>query len=151
MNKVLYGGAFDIFHWMHLESIRQAKSKGDYLVVAVNTDRLIGEYKNGKVPMFNQEERADIIRSLKFVDEVVFKDTFSDLDLIKQHEINTLVICDEWLDTKKEEQIYLESIGGKVLTIPYLRSSMMPDIKAKFNELMETKGKVLCENCHRLM
>ncbi len=56
MKKVLFGGTFDIFHWMHLDSIRKAKATGDYLIMMVNSDRLVEEYK-GKKPTFNQEER----------------------------------------------------------------------------------------------
>lgn len=150
MKKVLYGGAFDIFHWMHLESIRRAAAQGDYLIVAVNSDRLIGEYKK-KVPFFNETERADIIRNLKFVDEVVIKDTFSDVELIKEHNVDVLVICGEWSDDKKEEAALMRERGGQLVTIPYLRTEKMPDLKKRFEELMAQKGKVLCEECHKSM
>ena len=80
MKKIIYQGTFDIFHWMHLESIRLAKASGDYLIVAVNSDKLVLEYK-AKDPFFNEKERADIIRNLKYVDEVVIYDHFSPLPL----------------------------------------------------------------------
>jgi len=150
MIKVLYGGGFDIFHWMHLESIRRAKSEGDYIVVMVNSDRLIQEYK-GKSPFFNETERADIIRNLRFVDEVIIKDTFSDVQIIKDHNIDVFVVCGDWSEEKKPELELMKARGGRSVLIPYLRTESMPDLKKKFNELMELKGKVLCEKCHNEM
>ncbi len=150
MKRVLYGGGFDIFHWMHLESIRRAKAQGDYLIVMVNGDSLIADYKK-KDALFSESERADIIRSLKFVDEVIIKESFSDVQYIKDYNIDVFVCCEEWKSTKEEEIELMKERGGKCVWIPYLRSSMMPEIKDKFKKTMENKDKVLCEECHRLI
>ena len=150
MKKVLYGGAFDIFHWMHLEAIRQAKSFGDYLVDMVNSDRLIEEYK-GRKPLFTQEERMYIIRSLRFVDEVVLKHEFSDIPLLQAYDIDVLVHCEEWKNDKAAEIEFMERQGKQVVFTPYLRSEMMPDVKAKFEKIMQDKGRVFCEECHKLI
>lgn len=148
MKKVLYGGGFDIFHWMHLKSIKLASEFGDHLTVMINSDRLLKEYK-GKEPLFTEKERAEIIGSLKFVDEVVIKDTFSELEILKDKNIDILVVGDEWPDTKKEEKAYLESKGGKLEVIPYLYAERMPKVKERVAWMLEQKQKVLCEECGR--
>ncbi len=150
MKRVLYGGGFDIFHWMHLESIRRAKAQGDYLIVMVNGDKLTEDYKKEK-PLFTESERADIIRSLKFVDEVIIKEGFSDIPYIEQYNIDIFVCCDEWKDNKKQEIKLMQDRGGKVFWLPYIRSSEMPKVKAEFAKKIAQKNKLLCEECHKLI
>lgn len=150
MKRVLYGGAFDIFHWMHLESIRMAKAQGDYLIVMVNSDSLCEKYK-GKKPLFTETERADIIRNLKLVDEVIIKQDFEDIPYLKAYNIDVFVVCEEWEKDKQAEKEYMESKGGKAVFLPYVKSWALPDVKEKFRQLMADKGKVLCEKCHKEM
>lgn len=150
MKKVLFGGTFDIFHWMHWDSIRQAKEKGDYLIVMVNSDNLVGEYK-GKKTTFNEKERADIIGSLKFVDEIIIKQQVSELEILKDRDIDVFVICEEWVDIKKEEFDYMEKNGKEVVVLPYLKAEFMSEFKNKAKKMLEDKGKILCEECHRLI
>ena len=148
--KVLFGGAFDIFHWMHLNAIRNAASYGDYLIMMVNSDKLVGEYKVGRKLYFNENERADIIRNLKFVDEVVIKDKFSEVDIIKEKNIDVFVICDEWVKEKKEEIKLMEERGGRVVIEPYTtRREFLDKMKEATRRMMDEKGMVLCEKCHQ--
>ncbi len=67
-------GTFDMFHIGHLNLIRNAKRRCDYLIVGVNTDELVESYKNKK-PIVPLEERAEIVRSIKYVDEVIITNT----------------------------------------------------------------------------
>ena len=63
-------GVFDLFHVGHLEILRKAKENCDYLIVGVSTDELVQEYKN-KRPIITFDQRIEIIKSIKYVDEVV--------------------------------------------------------------------------------
>ena len=63
-------GTYDMFHIGHLNLIKNAKRRCDYLIVGVNTDELVESYKN-KRPIVPLEERAEIVRSIKYVDEVI--------------------------------------------------------------------------------
>lgn len=150
MRRVLYGGGFDIFHWMHLESLRRAKAQGDYLIVMVNGDKLISKYK-GQPPFFTESERADIIRNLKFVDEVIIKEEFEDLPYIEAYDIDIFVCCEEWKKNKEKEIELMEKRGGKVVWLPYIRSALMPEVKAEFAKKIARKNKLLCEDCHKLI
>ena len=62
-------GTFDMFHIGHLNLIRNAKKHCDYLIVGVNADDLVELYKN-KRPIVPLEERAEIVRAIRYVDEV---------------------------------------------------------------------------------
>ncbi|TWE07423.1 D-glycero-beta-D-manno-heptose-7-phosphate kinase [Rudaeicoccus suwonensis] len=71
---VLTNGCFDMFHVGHLETIRYAKSQGDVLVVAINSDSSTTRLKGPRRPIVKQEERSDVIAALEHVDYVVVFD-----------------------------------------------------------------------------
>ena len=53
-------GTFDMFHFGHLNLLHQASERCDILIVGVNTDQLVSDYKH-KVPVVNEHDRAAII------------------------------------------------------------------------------------------
>lgn len=67
--KVWCDGCYDMVHFGHANSLRQAKAMGDRLVVGVHTDEEITLHKGP--PVFNEEERYRMVRAIKWVDEVV--------------------------------------------------------------------------------
>ena len=69
--KIIYtAGVFDCFHIGHLNLLREASKMGDKLIVGVSTDELVKEYK-GIEPIIPFTERLEIVKSIKYVDEVV--------------------------------------------------------------------------------
>jgi len=73
MKKVLLFGVFDLFHFGHLRLIKRAAKLGDYCIVAVKNDEYVLRNKPpGAVSAFySTEERMEMIRALRYVDEVV--------------------------------------------------------------------------------
>ena len=71
MKKVVVNGTFDILHPGHLELLNFAKSLGDFLIVAIDTDERVKELKPGR-PINNQYDRKLLLENLKPVDKVVF-------------------------------------------------------------------------------
>ena len=68
--KVLVGGCFDVFHYGHLSFLKEASKLGNYLVIMLEPDDKIRHYKK-REPIHNMKHRAELLESLKFVDEVI--------------------------------------------------------------------------------
>lgn len=112
MVKVLTYGTFDLFHYGHLRILERAKALGDYLVVAVSTDEF--NLLKDKKSTYPYNERAEIVKSIKYVDEVIPENSWEQkVADIKKHDIDIMVMGDDWkgkFDFLKEycEVIYLE-------------------------------------------
>ena len=102
MTKVLVAGIFDIFHMGHLYFFKQAKKFGNELIVIIASDEIAKQ--NGKRPVHNQNERAEIVKNLKIVNKVVFGDKKDIIKTIKKIKPNILCIgYDQKLPEKIEE------------------------------------------------
>ncbi len=77
--KIFVNGTFDILHPGHLRLLNYAKSLGDYLLVAIDTDVRVKRLKGESRPINNQFERKEMLMNLKAVDEVVFFETEEEL------------------------------------------------------------------------
>ena len=95
MKKVYVDGVFDLFHRGHLESLRKAKNalndpENTFLVVGVVSDEDCKSYK--RTPMINEEDRVEIVKNIKFVDEVIFPcPLIVGMDFIKMNNIDIVV------------------------------------------------------------
>ena len=97
MSKVVITfGTFDVFHVGHLRILQKARSLGDHLVVGVSTDELTFKKKK-RLPVYSQEERYEIISSLKSVDECFFEERLEDKgSYITRFSAGLLVMGDDW-------------------------------------------------------
>lgn len=76
---VFTNGAFDLLHVGHVRSLGDARSRGDYLVVAVNSDASVRKLKGTGLPVNNLKERVEVLCALTCVDYVtVFNETTAD-------------------------------------------------------------------------
>jgi len=88
MSKVIVNGTFDIIHPGHLALLNYARSLGDSLVVAIDTDERVKELKGPSRPINNQHERKLLLENLKSVDEVyLFSSKEELIDLIGECDI----------------------------------------------------------------
>lgn len=71
---VLANGCFDIIHAGHVRYLRDAKSRGDILIVALNSDKSVRSLKGEGRPLMNEIDRAEILSSFEFVDYIVIFD-----------------------------------------------------------------------------
>ena len=85
---VLIGGCFDLLHYGHFEYLRKAKSEGEYLIVALEPDKSIINYKN-RQPFHNQKQRAANLSSIRFVDHVLMLPELKGYDDYRQLVIDT--------------------------------------------------------------
>lgn len=79
MKKIFLNGTFDVIHVGHLKIINYAKSLGDYLMIAIDTDRRIKQLKGNHRPINDVYERKTLLQNLKAVDEVQVFDSEDDL------------------------------------------------------------------------
>ncbi len=79
MKRILVNGTFDIVHPGHLALLNYAKSLGDFLVVAIDSDRRVRELKGASRPINNQNERQLLLENLRAVDQVQIFDSDQEL------------------------------------------------------------------------
>ncbi len=116
---VFTNGCFDIIHAGHVDYLKKAKALGDILVVGLNSDDSIRRIKGEKRPIIPQEMRAEVLSSLKPVDYVVIFEEDTPENLIKTIKPDILVKGRDWEPEKIVGREFVESYGGKVLTIPF--------------------------------
>ena len=93
---VITFGTFDVFHVGHIRVLQRAAALGDRLVVGVSADAL-NIAKKGRAPVYTQDERMEIVASLRVVDEVFVEESLEQKrDYIVEHEAGVLVMGDDW-------------------------------------------------------
>lgn len=92
-------GVFDMFHIGHLNILRRAKEKCDYLIVGVSTDELVRAYKH-KTPIIPFDQRRAIVEAIRYVDEVVPQTSMDKLAFLKERHFDVMFHGDEWKGTE---------------------------------------------------
>lgn len=121
---VLVGGCFDIFHYGHLVFLQKARSEGDILIVALESDQFIKDIKK-KQSIHNQKERAEILNTLEIVDGVIMLPYFTKneqyLTLVKNLKPSVIAVTqgDKQLDNKRKQAA---AVGAKVKVVSQLLS-----------------------------
>ena len=114
---VFTNGCFDILHYGHVKYLQDARSKGDYLVVAVNSDSSIKKIKAKNRPVIGQSDRAKTVAALSSVDFVVLFNADNPLRLIKALKPDILIKGADWSKKKIIGADFVTSYGGKVSTV----------------------------------
>ena len=114
---VFTNGCYDLLHPGHVRLLEQARSLGDALVLALNTDASVSRSKGPSRPIISQADRATVAQSLEAVDAVVFFDEDTPRELIAELLPDVLVKGADWSHfiAGREE---VEAAGGRVTTIP---------------------------------
>jgi D-glycero-beta-D-manno-heptose 1-phosphate adenylyltransferase len=114
---VLTNGCYDILHPGHIRLLEQARSLGDVLVLALNSDESVQRLKGPTRPLFPLEKRARLAAALEAVDAVTAFDEDTPRELIAALSPDVLVKGADWSHfiAGREE---VEAAGGQVVTIP---------------------------------
>lgn len=93
---VITYGTFDMFHIGHLNLLRRISDLGDRLVVAVSTDEFnAGKGKRTLIPF---EQRAEIVRNIRYVDEVIPESSWEQkVGDVKRYQVSTFAMGDDWV------------------------------------------------------
>ncbi len=132
MKKVITYGTFDLFHYGHYNLLKRAKDLGDYLIVGVSTDELC--LKKGKVPVLPLEKRMEIIKNLKFVDEVIDEKEFRQkVQDVLEKQVDIYVSGDEYKDVFDKMDGYEDFIktGCEIVFLPRTEGVSSSELKEK--------------------
>lgn len=145
MEKIVFtNGCFDIIHPGHVELLKQARGFGTKLIVAINSDLSVRRIKGSPRPFFTQLDRAGILESLRWVDEVRIFDESTPENLIREIKPDVLVKGGDWQINEIVGGNFVQSYGGKVFTIPlkkgYSSSALVEKIKGSLVENEKTVG-----------
>lgn len=133
LKVVTTNGCFDILHIGHLRYLKKAKSFGDILVVALNSDSSTRALKGETRPINNQNDRAELLANLNCVDIVVIFDEISPEKLLVEisPDVHTKG-ADYTIETLPEAKAIMQA-GGKIEFIDFVEGKSTTNIISKIN------------------
>lgn len=136
---VFTNGCFDILHVGHVRYLREAKKKGDVLVLALNSDASVRAIKGEKRPIVPEEERADVMAALESVDYVTIFEELTPLELIEALKPDILIKGGDWAEEKIVGRDAVRSWGGQVAVIPEIKGASTTNIVEKIRTVYNTE------------
>lgn len=115
---VFTNGCFDLFHAGHLHILKEARKFGNELIVGVNSDLSVKKLKGNSRPIIKEDQRLEIVSSIKYVTKAVLFDEETPLKLIEKLMPDIIV---KGADYKAEDVV--GSYLAKVVTV-----SLLPNI-----------------------
>jgi FAD synthetase len=124
VDTVLVGGVFDILHFGHIHFLKQAKALGNYLIIALESDKNIKRLKGDKRPIHDQFQRQEMLESLRFVDRVII---LADKMESKDYKRLVQIISPQIIAVTKNDPKIIEkkkqakAVGAKLVEIPKIK------------------------------
>ena len=133
-------GTYDMFHIGHLNLINNAKAQCEYLIVGVNSDKLVEEYKH-KTPVINEIERAEIVRNIKAVDECVIATTLDKEVALSLYHFDAIFIGDDWKGNARWEQTRVDLLkqGVDVIFLPHTSGISSTSLTGVIKKILDDK------------
>jgi D-beta-D-heptose 7-phosphate kinase/D-beta-D-heptose 1-phosphate adenosyltransferase len=117
---VFTNGCFDLLHIGHVRYLQKAKTLGNILIVALNSDKSVQLIKGPLRPIIPEKERAEIIAALGCVDYVTLFDEADPGKLIANLHPDVLVKGSDWSKNQIIGKDIVEARGGRVITVPVI-------------------------------
>lgn len=122
---VLVGGCFDLIHYGHIEFLKQSKTHGDYLLVALESDENVRRRKGDTRPIHTQTQRKTMLEALSFVDEVLLLPVMTTdqdyYDLVERVKPDSIAIT-EGDPYRIQKQKQADHIGATLIEIPKIHT-----------------------------
>ncbi len=112
-------GAFDLLHAGHVDFLERARAVCDSLLVAVNSDESIRQYKNPLRPINPQQQRMEVIAGLACVDGVVLMEEQRPLRFIQRWQPDFYIKGGDYSGSGLRSASAVEAYGGKVVLLPF--------------------------------
>jgi D-beta-D-heptose 7-phosphate kinase/D-beta-D-heptose 1-phosphate adenosyltransferase len=141
---VAMSGSFDILHIGHIKSLEEAKKQGDVLLVLLNSDESVRTYKGPGHPINSQQERAQVLAALEFVNYITIFDEINPIKILERIKPDIYCNGSDWGKNCVEREV-IEKNGGRIhilkwtsgisttnLTEKILKTYSVPDVRAVF-------------------
>ncbi len=131
-------GVYDMLHIGHLNVIKRAKEQCDYLVVGVSTDELVRTEKN-KTPVIPFEERLELVRALRYVDEAVPQTDKNKMGAWERIHFNKMFVGSDWkgTDVWKAYEKQFEAVGVEIVYLPYTDGVSSTQLTKLIKEMLD--------------
>ena len=128
-------GVFDLFHIGHLNILRSARERCDYLIVGVSTDEIVKEYKH-KTPIIPYSERAAIVGAIKYVGKVVPQRSMDKMLAWNELKFDVVFHGDDWKGSSMydEIEVKLANVGCDMVFLPHTQGTSSTEISRKLQE-----------------
>jgi rfaE bifunctional protein nucleotidyltransferase chain/domain len=128
---VFTNGCFDLLHPGHIKLLEAARSKGDALIVGLNSDDSVRTLKGAGRPVIPQQERAEILASLECVDAVIVFDQLTPQKTVAALLPDILVKGGDWPGNQIVGREEVEATGGEVVLIDVVEGYSTTEILRK--------------------
>jgi D-glycero-beta-D-manno-heptose 1-phosphate adenylyltransferase len=134
--KVVFtNGCFDILHTGHVTYLEKARLLGDRLIVGINSDDSVRRLKGPSRPVNDERSRMKVLSSLRCVDKVILFREDTPEKLIKKVRPDVLVKGGDWKKNSVIGASFVESYGGKVKLIPFVKGFSTTGLLTKIQSL----------------
>lgn len=131
---VTTNGCFDILHAGHVKYLERAKKFGDILIVALNSDKSVKKLKGETRPINNENDRAEVINALKYVDYVIIFEEETPIELLKQIKPDIHVKGGDYTVNSLPEAKELMKIGTKIEFVPFVEGKSTTTLIEKMRQ-----------------
>ncbi|MEU2718541.1 adenylyltransferase/cytidyltransferase family protein [Streptomyces sp. NPDC007205] len=134
-------GVYDLFHVGHLNILRSARSRCDYLVAGVVSDEMT-QLAKGRAPIVPLAERLEIVRSVRFVDAAFVETVPDKLETWQQIRFNVIFKGDDWRGTPKGDRLEHDfaTVGVEVVYFPYTVHTSSTQLRQALNVLINPRA-----------
>ena len=110
-------GCFDLIHQGHIDYLKKAKKKCDFLIVGLNSDNSVKELKGAPRPIINQFERSSILSSFEFIDKIIIFEEKTPINLIRKIKPTFIFKGDDYKLNQVVGYNEVKKWGGSVILI----------------------------------
>lgn len=128
-------GVFDMFHIGHLNILKRAKEQCDYLIVGVSTDEVVKNYKH-KTPIIPFEERIEIVRAIRYVDEAVPQTSMNKMEAWEKLHFDAMFHGSDWKGSSlyDDYEKAFGEVGVDLVFLPHTEGISSTELSKKLQE-----------------